>query len=210
MERKITIYTLDHPITGEVRYVGKTENLVERLRGHLNTQGTSHQDNWIRSLKKIGLYPKIEILEIVNEPDWQEAERFWIETLRQMGVRLTNADAGGRGLGGKRSLEVRQKISLKHKGKVLTEEHKAKLRVFHQNRKPEVNAKISATLTGKKLSEETKLKMSKACKGRKMSDEFKAKLKLAWSSPEKRKQRSELVTKIWAERNALKQFNEQN
>ena len=100
---RVFIYTLTCPISGEVRYVGKAISLEQRLGTHLKQNKGTHKDNWIQSLKKKGLAPIIESIEeivSVNESDWQEAERFWIETLRFLGCRLTNAAVGGLGGGG--------------------------------------------------------------------------------------------------------------
>lgn len=33
------IYSLSHPLTGEVRYVGKADDLKLRMYGHLNDKG---------------------------------------------------------------------------------------------------------------------------------------------------------------------------
>jgi len=37
-ENKVTIYTLENPITGEIRYVGKTKNVL----GHLSKCGNNY------------------------------------------------------------------------------------------------------------------------------------------------------------------------
>jgi len=53
---KVTIYTLSHPVTGQVRYVGKTvEMLKNRLAGHLREKGTCHKNHWIAQLRAEGL-----------------------------------------------------------------------------------------------------------------------------------------------------------
>jgi hypothetical protein len=145
---RVYIYTLAHPLTGEVRYVGKSIDPEGRLRGHITEKGTAHKNNWIRSLLREGLTPKCEVLEELDDPNdcqWQEAERFWINSLRFLGCRLTNLEDGG--IRGKRlSLESRQKIS-------------ATKRSQPEEARTEINRKISAAKVGIKKSEEAKARM---------------------------------------------------
>ena len=57
------IYTLNDPITNEIRYVGQTcFKLESRLRGHLNSKDKSYRVNWIKSLNKKSLIPKINLV----------------------------------------------------------------------------------------------------------------------------------------------------
>jgi len=125
------IYTLSDPRNGEVRYVGKAFDIRERLWQHLSEsrKRNTRKTAWIKSLCKIGLNPVIEILESFPAEDvstWQDAERFWIQTLRFYGCRLTNLDAGGIG-GGRACLETRRKISAHSKARIHTAETRAKI-----------------------------------------------------------------------------------
>lgn len=97
---KVYIYTLEHPITKEVRYVGKTKNPKERFHNHCNRLHNehSHKRNWINSLRSIGLKPKMNILDEVNESEWKYWEKYWIEQFRQWGFDLVNHTSGGDGL----------------------------------------------------------------------------------------------------------------
>lgn len=129
---KAYIYTLSDPRTGEIRYVGKTFNLKARRWQHihdvkkgLNTRKTG----WIKSLLKCGVFPLIEILEEFPEEnvrDWEEAERFWISTLRFYGCNLTNLDSGG-GSGRRAAQETRAKISAHSQQRIHTPETRAKI-----------------------------------------------------------------------------------
>ncbi len=173
MSALVFIYTLSHPITGEVRYVGKAFNLEKRLNGHCREKFNTRKCNWIKSLASQGLKPKIEALEsFYDAQDWEwcEAERFWIEYLRQLGCRLTNADKGGIG-GGARSPETRLKISQAKKGKPLSAELIRKLKIAAQNPTPETRAIRSKNQIGRKYSDETKRKLSAIRKGRFVSQE---------------------------------------
>jgi len=96
---KTYIYTLSHPITNEVRYVGKTVNPKQRKHNHSNVsrdKGT-HKRNWINSLKLQGLRPKFEILDQV-ETDWKFWEKYWISQFKAWGFSLCNHTLGGDGL----------------------------------------------------------------------------------------------------------------
>ncbi len=115
---KAFIYTLADPRDGAVRYVGKTFDLNQRFGGHTKASRLAnqftHKANWVKQLKALGLKPVMEPLEEFDADDtaaWEEAERFWIENLRQLGCRLTNLTSGG-GSGHRMSPESRAKISV--------------------------------------------------------------------------------------------------
>jgi hypothetical protein len=92
----IKIYTLAHPLTNEIRYIGKTKySLKTRLCKHLITYEKNHRANWIRKLQKENLKPIIELLEEVDEDNWKSAEIYWIFQFRTWGFRLLNATEGG-------------------------------------------------------------------------------------------------------------------
>lgn len=106
------IYSLSDPITGEIRYVGKTvKSLAKRLSAHLRERCNPHRVRWIAKLLRTGLKPKIALLETVDG-DWAETERRWIRKLRKAGHNLLNKTEGGEGAPGRRcSEETRQKLS---------------------------------------------------------------------------------------------------
>jgi len=107
------IYALSDPITGEIRYIGKTKNeLYKRLSGHYKDKHKTYKTNWILSLNKLGLKPCISIIEICTEENWQEREKYWISFYKNQGNKLTNLLEGGEGLpkGYKHSKETIEKI----------------------------------------------------------------------------------------------------
>lgn len=63
----IFIYALIDPITKKRRYIGKTNNIPQRLRAHESEARYSrtHKSNWVRGLQKLGLRPDVECLEVV-------------------------------------------------------------------------------------------------------------------------------------------------
>jgi group I intron endonuclease len=95
--REATIYALLDPITNEVRYIGKANNLKSRLRCHRyeakSGKFTTRKTNWLKSLGN--KEPKVEVLEMVDENTWQEAEKRWISELRKTNKDLTNFADGG-------------------------------------------------------------------------------------------------------------------
>lgn len=130
LEGKFIVYIyilLDE--TGSIRYVGKTNNPVQRFQYHLYTTGRSHKDNWIKSLVDRGHKPVMEIIEEVEcecDEDWHEVEMFYISYMRFLGFNLTNIENGGQGPG-RITKETRQRMSESRKGKPgrpLTPQHK--------------------------------------------------------------------------------------
>ena len=69
MGNKVFIYVLECPITNEVRYIGKTINLLDRLRGHIKTSKKlkTHKDKWVNNLINEGLKPIIKEIDYVDE-----------------------------------------------------------------------------------------------------------------------------------------------
>lgn len=178
---KAYIYTLTDPRTNLVRYIGKTINLKSRLTDHLREKLNTHKCNWIAKLKAAGLQPQIEAIEEFyqsQEAEWMEAERFYIEYFRQLGMPLTNLESGG--IQGKQqnaetrakiraaklnqSPETRAKISATKTGVKRSDESKARISAYAINRTPEHKAKIQAALMGRKRTEESKLKQSASLK----------------------------------------------
>lgn len=137
-ERYAIIYALTEPDTGEVRYVGKAEDLEVRYKRHLYPQelnANTHKARWIRKLLSDGKYPGMLVLERVALADWQESERCWISKLKGEGAALTNLCSGGFG----------RTKGLKHT--------------------PEAVAKIVKHLTGHCVSPETREKLRRRFKG---------------------------------------------
>ncbi len=147
------IYTLSHPTTNEIRYVGFTTlNLSVRLKTHIydSKKRNTHTYSWFKQLKINNLIPKIELLEECCIDNWRELECYWIYQLRAWGYNLTNLAEGGMGnpimdkerkkkisdaLKGKpswnkgilMSREAKEKLSQSKKGFVLSEEAREKI-----------------------------------------------------------------------------------
>ncbi len=166
------VYALIDPRTNCVRYIGKTHRTAHRrLRRHLSTcylGGETHRERWLRSLVRLGLEPKIEILqECSDAQELCEAERNQIRLFRESGADLTNATAGGDGGCGPHTAESKAKISKALSGRIRSEQQRLRIGLANRGRKatPETLAKLSAihkSRPRKPLSEDHRNKISAA------------------------------------------------
>lgn len=96
----VIIYALIEPITGQIKYIGKTKQLLnKRLSAHLceSKKSNTKKNTWLRNLKKKGLKPKIEELDMVPALEWEFWEQYWISQFKAWGFELKNTDEGGKG-----------------------------------------------------------------------------------------------------------------
>lgn len=95
------IYSLNDPITNEIRYIGKTGNIEDRYKRHLQKcyldkyDKNTHKSNWIKSLLKMGLKPILNIIQECNTENVNELEVYWISKFKKDGIKLTNSSMGG-------------------------------------------------------------------------------------------------------------------
>lgn len=142
----VFIYALCEPDTGEVRYVGKTQDPYHRFYEHVapnqdNRKSNTHKYRWIQQLRQQGVQPLMRIIEEVSEQEWQERERYWIAYYHATGAHLTNIKPGGEGgltpesaakmsasrRGHSVSPATREKISQKLRGRKLAPDHAVKV-----------------------------------------------------------------------------------
>lgn len=145
---------LDHPLYGQVRYVGKTIYTPEaRLQGHLLGKNKAPVTTWIAKLKAVGLIPTAIALEVVCPEDcWKARERHWILHYRGLG-KLLNCTHGGEGPfgGALRSPETIAKIIAFHTGRKASPEARANMRAAHLGKSfmtDEEKARRSARMKG--------------------------------------------------------------
>lgn len=93
------IYSLKDPETNLIRYIGKSNNVSKRFSAHLNRSRPhqTHKKNWIESLRKKGLKPIVEVVDIVPIGEWQFWETYWISQFKTWGFDLVNHTWGGDG-----------------------------------------------------------------------------------------------------------------
>ena len=159
------IYALIHPLTKEIKYIGKTDRPKIRLREHIKDSQQPGKKNkkeaWIKSLLNKELKPELVILEKVSQSEWKTKEREWIAKYKDQ---LKNDTKGGDGIDGhKHSLEAlaKMKPSWIKKGQRLSP--KTEFKKGHIKTK-EWRETISKKLKGYKHSEKSKRNMSIAQK----------------------------------------------
>lgn len=142
------IYALVCPV-GNIRYIGKTNDPVKRLRRHVSRakyhETKSHAANWIRSLLRTGQKPILHILEeLADDADWVSREIALIAEYREAGHDLTNATAGGEGVCGLDEASIRKRVASASVTKALPankERYSRTLREVYAC--PEMRAKVS-------------------------------------------------------------------
>ena len=134
------IYSLTCPISGEIKYIGKADDIKRRLRQHTyqSKYSNSEKNIWITELLSEGLNPIIDVLDEVSYSDWGYWEDYWISQSKIWGFELLNKMNGGHGHG-KHHPETIEKIresqsgknnamygkkTKGHTGRVFSEEHK--------------------------------------------------------------------------------------
>lgn len=159
------IYALIHPVTKEIKYIGKSDTPQIRLSQHIIDSRKKGRKNkkeaWIKSLLNKNLKPEFIILETVSKKDWKIKEREWIAKYKDQ---LKNQTNGGDGIDGyKHTPESLKKMkpSWIKKGQRLSP--KTEFQKGHIKTK-EWKEIISKKLKGYKHSEKTKRNMSIAQK----------------------------------------------
>ena len=98
--RKVFIYTITDPRTGDIRYIGKTVNVNYRLCRHkysAKKSTKSHKDAWIKGILNSGLSPVLDVIDECSEDDWKQTEIYWIAQFKCWGFNLLNETIGGEG-----------------------------------------------------------------------------------------------------------------
>lgn len=113
----VNIYTLADPISGEVKYVGKTiRPLKRRLSEHMySTKRHNYKlTSWIKSLNS---EPIIELVDEVEFENWQFWEKHYISLFKSFGFNLKNISEGGEidNTGKKFSIESKLRMSQSRK-----------------------------------------------------------------------------------------------
>jgi len=159
------IYLLFNIQTGQ-SYIGSSNKVSYRWSQHKrDLEGGRHknqrlQSNWGKYGDISFEFFIIEYIEDTNE--LLNRERYYIE--KYQGPFLLNIclDPRRQRSGIKHTDEAKKRMSAAHKGRRLSEEHKAKIRAAMNS--PEVSARLSAARTGRQQSAESNAKRSRAMK----------------------------------------------
>lgn len=133
------IYCLYDPITGNPRYIGKSNNPRTRLRRHIKeslVDTCTYKKAWIKSLILLNLEPILDIVDEIPIHSWKFWEVHYISLYKSWGFILTNSTNGGdcpiENWGDRNPMsrpEIRAKISADRTGKPLSEYHKNQCRL---------------------------------------------------------------------------------
>ena len=111
---KLYIYVLKCP-EGNIRYVGKTNNLKKDciliLMRQKKGKGRRYVLNQIHGLIILNLKPLIEVIEECNSNNWAEREKYWISYYSNT-TTLCNLSEGGEGVGHNDSTKSKIKNAL--------------------------------------------------------------------------------------------------
>ena len=93
------IYTLSDPLSNEIKYIGKTKNLKDRLIRHMNPSNLKNtwtsKSKWLKYLKNNNLKPIMEALDYGDENNIDDLEIYWISQFKAWGFNLKNETDGG-------------------------------------------------------------------------------------------------------------------
>lgn len=166
----VSIYTLEDPRTGLIKYLGKTKKpLNKRLSEHIKEGASTKKGQWIKGLLKLNLLPVIKLIDTVDSFNWQFWEGYWISQLKSWNFKLLNMTEGGDGNNNQvfsETSKLKRSASIKLGVKLGTISYKERGAKISQSKKgvpvkQETKNKISKKLKGQKISLATKLKKSK-------------------------------------------------
>lgn len=85
----------------DIRYIGKTNNISNRLKRHVSKyylNENTYKSRWLQKELRNGCTPIIEVIDEVPESEWDFWEQYWISQFKSWGFNLTNTTIGGDGL----------------------------------------------------------------------------------------------------------------
>ena len=138
-KKDFLIYGLVDPITGQLRYIGRSCSGLRRPRRHTIpselAKDQTHKGRWLRSLDTAR--PQIVVIQQLPDSELlNEAERFWIAYFRQLGCPLTNLTDGGEGTAGINKGRKRPdlvSLNRSRAGRPLSDSHKLKISQTHKS-----------------------------------------------------------------------------
>ena len=101
-----------------IRYIGKANNIKDRLKRHISNYGLipdTHKNRWIKQELSNGEKILItELYQIKNDENWKNLEIEWIDKYKKNGFILTNLTIGGDGGMSKESIQKRNKTKVEN------------------------------------------------------------------------------------------------
>lgn len=194
--KKFLIYALHHDSSQHV-YVGKSSQGLNRPREHgknYNLKKFAHLPvcRWITKLRSNGHDYSFSILELCDSTlSLAEAERFYIELYRSIGMKLLNLTDGGEGtLGIKKSPEEIERMRTRNLGRKASVETKLKMSISHKT--PEAITHRGLVNSRRIWTNESRRKVGDAVRGRRFSEEHRRKIgeankRRVWTAESKEK-----------------------
>lgn len=165
--RPVYIYALTDPLTGVVRYIGKSVCPARRLYLHVlrSEAKQTHKDCWISNLRSKNSAPVLTVLDEVPSSQQNFFERAYIKAYRESGADLTNHTDGGDGgattLGRKRPRHECERIRERLVGVPKSPSHRAALSAALKGRPlPANKLRRGGRKHGFRHSQETRNKIS--------------------------------------------------
>ena len=201
------IYAIRNTVNGKA-YVGSATVFRKRFSLHRRQleRGDHHavplQRAWIKYGRDAFIF---EVLERVSDLSLLiEREQHWIDRHIDARAAYNMAKVAGSRLGMKTSSATIEKMKAAAKGRIITDEARAKMREAALARSPEVAAKIAASRPRLVHTAETKARLSEAARGRQFTAEHRARIGAASKgrthSPETKAKRLETRRARAAER----------
>lgn len=145
-------------------YIGKTNNIKQRLSNHIynSIKKSTFIANWLKKHKKEA---KIIILEDnLTEDEAFNFEKWYIELFKSWGLKLMNHTLGGEGISGyNHTLTTKLKISQIHKNKLYSDETRDKMsksklkeKHFKYNKNLDENIKQKMSISSVKINKKIK------------------------------------------------------
>ena len=172
-----SIYALKDPETGEIKYVGATNNIHKRYQRHCyrDKKPKGPKSLWCNSLINKGLKPILVVLDAEPE-NWGLAEDYWIKKHIDT---VLNSQSGGNHKGSTQFDEYKRRIGNGNIGKKRTPEQIKRLSEAHKHQRPspEQVKRTADKLRGKKRPAYVGEKISKSLTGRKLSNDHVEKIR---------------------------------
>ncbi|MDE2031362.1 MAG: GIY-YIG nuclease family protein [Patescibacteria group bacterium] len=179
------IYAILNITTGKF-YLGSSKNIYKRWHSHKSAlNGKYHDNSYLQNAwNKYGELDFIlVILQLTSQLNLENIEQLWIDKTKcyDKTIGYNSRIKANNNFGFKHSELGKLNISNSKKGKSLSLEHRAKLKISQKKRPPiSEETRLKLSLIKLNQSDETKRKISESKKGIPRSEATKAKLKAAW------------------------------